>query len=290
MNVFPPCFSCILDVRFKEILNSVKDNDKSIRIQHNLLKIANEEFNNSNELTHIASRMYLRLVKEAPEIINYYKEVKRKSIDLAVEEIHGIEEYLEKLQGYERFKYAVKVSIAGNLLDQGVSQFKPPETVTPDLIEKMEFGIDDTKRAYEFLKSKRILYLFDNAGEALYDTVLIRVLKELNNEVIGVAKEEPGFQNDLTIDDAKYAGIDKVVKVITTGYSGSSIHLEEISNSFREELELSDVIISKGMANFEYINFINFSKPIFFLLVPKCDPVSLVVRAKKGSLVALLKN
>ncbi|MCY0858907.1 MAG: ARMT1-like domain-containing protein [Sulfolobaceae archaeon] len=290
MDIFPQCFSCILDVRFKEILNSINDRDKAISVQYKLLNIANEEFSRSKELTHIASNIYLRLVKEAPEIVKYYKELKRKSIDTALNEIKPLKKYASSLNGYEKFRFVVKVSIAGNLLDLGVSQFTPPSSITLDFINNLQFGIDNTYEAYNIIRNKKILYLFDNAGEAVYDTLLIETLKEMGNEIVGVVKEEPGFQNDLTIEDARYLGLTTQMKIITTGYAGSSIHLENVNDTLKRELNEADIIISKGMANFEYIYFMKFDKPVLFLLVPKCEPVAIALNTKKRLLVALLRK
>lgn len=290
MDIFPQCFSCILDVRFKEILNSINDRDKAISVQYKLLNIANEEFSRSKELTHIASNIYLRLVKEASEIVKYYKELKRKSIDTALNEIKPLKKYASSLNGYEKFRFVVKVSIAGNLLDLGVSQFTPPSSITLDFINNLQFGIDNTYEAYNIIRNKKILYLFDNAGEAVYDTLLIETLKEMGNEIVGVVKEEPGFQNDLTIEDARYLGLTTQMKIITTGYAGSSIHLENVNDTLKRELNEADIIISKGMANFEYIYFMKFDKPVLFLLVPKCEPVAIALNTKKRLLVALLRK
>lgn len=290
MDIFPQCFSCILYVRFKEILNSINDRDKAISVQYKLLNIANEEFSRSKELTHIASNIYLRLVKEAPEIVKYYKELKRKSIDTALNEIKPLKKYASSLNGYEKFRFVVKVSIAGNLLDLGVSQFTPPSSITLDFINNLQFGIDNTYEAYNIIRNKKILYLFDNAGEAVYDTLLIETLKEMGNEIVGVVKEEPGFQNDLTIEDARYLGLTTQMKIITTGYAGSSIHLENVNDTLKRELNEADIIISKGMANFEYIYFMKFDKPVLFLLVPKCEPVAIALNTKKRLLVALLRK
>ncbi len=56
---------------------------------------------------------------------------------------------------------------------------------------------------------------------------MISILRDTGNIVIGVVEEEPGFRNDLTIRDAEYAGLEKRLdELITTGYNGSSTHLD----------------------------------------------------------------
>ncbi|MET1159585.1 MAG: ARMT1-like domain-containing protein [Thermoprotei archaeon] len=293
MKPSPECVRCILNTRFNEVLNAVKDPAKSLDLQIKLLEVSYRVFNEYNELSKIASEIYDWLVRNAPEIGDYYRIVKRKSIDNARKNYEILRKHVREYSGYEAFRKAVVISIAGNILDTGVYGHNPPSEVKVDEVFNTGLSIDHTREAYEILSSGglNILWLFDNAGEAVYDLVLIELLREYGNKVIGVVKEDPGFQNDLTVSDAEYMGLEKYVdELVSTGYSGSSIHLYRVSSMFFEKYRKVGFIIAKGMAHYEYLSELNTGKPVLHLLIPKCDPIARSLGVPKYSYVALLKQ
>lgn len=293
MKIHTPCIQCIIMVRMREIMNSVKEHDRSIKLQTRLLKIAYEEFTRNNELTIIATNIFNRMIRLAPEIISYYKRLKRKAIDEAWKSIDEYRSYLKKFSGYEEFRLAVKISIAGNAFDTGIAGYEPPDKISIDQILSTPLIIDHTIEIYNYLAegNKKILWLFDNAGEAVLDTLLADIIQSYGNRVVGVAKEDPGFQNDLTLSDAYYAGLDRIFdEIISTKYSGSSIHLDHISGELKTHLKEADLIIAKGMAHYEYISTIDLGKPVAHLLTPKCEPVAEASGGVKGYYIAYLRK
>ncbi len=293
MRLKPLCVQCIIDSRFREIRGASAMDDAKIRASVELLRIGFEEFKRGGELTVLATRIYHRLIDLFPAIIEYYKRVKQESIEEAFKLLPIIEEYLEKISGFEKFVAATKISIVGNYLDTGVMELNPPSV--KEILNYIDkpLSIDHTRQFYELVKEggKRIIWLFDNAGEAVLDIPLIKILRKMGNNVVGVAKEDPGFQNDLTISDALEAGLNKYVdELISTGYPGSSIHLDKISMEAKAKIREADLIIAKGMAHWEYIIEIELGKPVYHLLVPKCTVIAEALNVPKGSLVALLRK
>lgn len=290
MKPYPECIKCIIDVRLNEILSLKLDYNRSIKHMLELLKVIREEFIKNGELTIMATEIFKKLQYMVPEIKEYYANIRKKSIDEALRSIDTFRKLLEKYNDYKRFRIATMISIAGNLLDTGVSGHRPPDMLDSNQILSSRFSIDHTKEIYDFVRKGKlnILWLFDNAGEAIYDTLLIEILRELGNNVVGVVKDDPGFQNDITLSDAYYAGLDKLVdNLISTGYSGSSIHLEYVSERFKYELERSDLVFAKGMAHFEYLHTVRIGKPKVFLLIPKCNVLARVIGVGRGSFVAI---
>ena len=292
MRLKPLCVQCIIDSRFREIRGTSAGDDAKIRASIELLRIGFEEFKRGSELTILATRIYHRLIELFPAIIEYYKRVKRESIEEAFKLLPVIEDHLAKINDFGRFIAATKISIVGNYLDTGVMELNPPSVnEILNYIDK-PLTIDHTRQFYELVKesSKRIIWLFDNAGEAVLDIPLINILRNMGNTVIGVAKEDPGFQNDLTISDALEAGLNKYVdELISTGYAGSSIHWDKISESTKSKIMEADLIVAKGMAHWEYLIEIDLGKPVYHLLVPKCSVISETLRVPRGSLVALMR-
>ncbi len=294
MDVEPWCVRCILSVRFNEILEAVGDRDRAIDLQIRLLRIAYEVFSSERELTVIATRIFNELLKIAPEVIDYYRGVRRRSLDNALRALHVLEAGFKAfdLSSLEKFYMATKLSIMGNLLDTGVSEFRPPDEIDLDEVYSSELSIDHIPRIYSVLEKGglRVLWLFDNAGESIYDIPLISIIREMGNYVVGVAKEDPGFQNDLTISDARYAGLDKYVdELVSTGYPGASIHLDKVSREFREQLAKADLVIAKGMAHYEYLSTTDLGKPVVHLLIPKCRVLAKHLGVEQRTLVALYR-
>lgn len=293
MKVFVQCIQCIVNVRLKEVIESIKDRDKSISIQIDLLKVIHEVFKNYDELTLIATNIFNWLISKAPEVISYYKKIKRESIEKAWKNMGVFRKYFEELNDFEKFYFAVKTSIAGNILDTGVYSLETPGEISVEHVISTPLAIDHTRILYDLVKKGgyKILWLFDNAGESIYDTLLIKEIRDMGNTVIGVVKEDPGFQNDLTISDAIYAGLDKYVdKLVSTGYNGSSIHLDKVSREFKQLLNETDIVIAKGMAHYEYISETSLGKPVMFLLIPKCRPIAEILRVPKNHYVALYRQ
>ncbi len=287
------CVRCIVSVRLGEVINSVMDRDRSIELQLRVLEKAVEWFRKSDELTIIATGIFQWLIREAPEVADYYRELKRESILDAWSSIEGFRRYIEGLYGFDRFHYAVRLSIAGNILDTGVHGHKAPRSLGLEYVLKTPFGIDHTRKVYELLirGDLGIAWLFDNAGESVYDTVLLEEIRGMGNYVVGIVKDDPGFQNDLTISDAYYAGIDEYVdEIISTGCNCSSIHWPGVSGEAWRIIRDSDLVIAKGMAHYEYLSTMNLGRPVLHLLIPKCRPVSSSLGVEKGVFVALLRD
>ena len=286
------CPLCIISVRFNELYNAVEDTNQYLDASKHLLKISLEAFSTESELTRIASRIFNELSSRYPGIVEYYRRVKRISIDNALRQVGELKKDLEGLRGYELFKTALRISIAGNLLDTGVAYYKPPGEVSRNIIYSTPFSIDHSLKLYGILSrgGLKVTWVFDNAGEAIFDTVLIDLIRDMGNRVFGIVKSDPGFQNDLTVSDAEYAGLARHLDgIVETGYSGSTIHLDKVSKRVLETLNESDLVILKGMSNYEYVSEVDLGRLTAFLLIPKCDPVARSLNAVKGTFVAMVK-
>ena len=137
-------------------------------------------------------------------------------------------------------------------------------------------------------KSRKILYLCDNSGEFIFDAYFILQLMKSGKEIICAVKAEP-FQNDVTIRDVESIKIAENLKIISTGNSYAGVILEESSSPLLKALTESDLVIAKGMGNFEsiteYINDGLWNHTTIFLLVVKCTPISKYVGYPVGSAI-----
>ena len=121
-----------------------------------------------------------------------------------------------------------------------------------------------------FNKAKTILYLGDNAGETVFDRVLLEELPKDKKIYYGVR----GFPaiNDALEEDAVEAGIDKYASIISNGSNAPGTFLDDCSKEFKNIFFGADMIISKGQGNFESLYGGDY--PVFFLFKVKCPPVA----------------
>jgi uncharacterized protein with ATP-grasp and redox domains len=135
--------------------------------------------------------------------------------------------------------------------------------------------------------AERVVYLLDNCGEDILDTFLVREIKSRGPQVIGVVKGEP-ILTDVTMEDLRRSGVDKEFdEIITTGMFAVGVNEKAMGNKLRKELENADLIVSKGMANFESLSESPF-RPIAYLMRAKCRPVAEAVGAQKNDNVVRL--
>jgi hypothetical protein len=179
------------------------------------------------------------------------------------------------------FNLALRLAIAGNIMDYGANQvFDVRKTITKTL--HTDFAIDHSAALKQSIaKAKSILYLGDNAGEIVFDKLFIETIKHPN--VIFAVKDAPVL-NDVTVEDAKATGMNEVAEIISNGYDAGSTLLKKCSSEFLDVYHSADLIISKGQGNLE--GLIDERDPrIFFLFMVKCEVIAERTGVPKGSLV-----
>ena len=135
--------------------------------------------------------------------------------------------------------------------------------------------IDDVNKVYELTKkAQTVLYLTDNAGEIVFDTLLVEQLKNMGVTVIVGVKGGPVL-NDATLEDAEVSGMSKIAdKVITTGTDAVGLMLKEFSKEFLEVYDSVDLVFAKGMGYAETLTEYKLKKPHVLLFRTKCNPVA----------------
>ena len=143
-----------------------------------------------------------------------------------------------------------------------------------DILNK-DLSINDIDEFENSLKyHDEALYLVDNAGEVVFDRLLIEKIRKYDIDVILAVKSSP-VVNDACKKEAIDAGLDELSKIITIGSDSGGIVEEMLSDEFKEVFDKSDLIISKGMANYEGLTEMDLTgKDVFSLLCTKCNPIS----------------
>ncbi|MGA1824689.1 MAG: damage-control phosphatase ARMT1 family protein [bacterium] len=178
----------------------------------------------------------------------------------------------------DRLLTAIELAITGNIIDYGIGTYDDIEDEINTLLahdshfksrEKAIFELDTFKSS--LAHAKRILYLADNAGEIVFDKLLIEELESLDKEIVMAVKEEPVI-NDALKKDAYDCGIDKNAHIISSGMDAPGTILELCSSTFLEHFYKADLIISKGQGNYETLT--DADAPIFFMFMVKCPIVA----------------
>ncbi len=177
---------------------------------------------------------------------------------------------------------ALQLAAAGNSLDLGIfgdgelDHALREALSLPLRARDLEAFLEELKRA------STVLYIADNAGELVVDRILIEELLGMGKEVTLAVRGGP-ILNDATREDAAQVGLDRVVPVITTGAALPGVFLERGSPEFLEAFDRADVVLAKGMGNFE--GLAEAPRPVFLLFRAKCRPISLEAGVGLGELV-----
>ncbi|MFP4393687.1 MAG: damage-control phosphatase ARMT1 family protein [Anaerolineales bacterium] len=175
---------------------------------------------------------------------------------------------------------AIRLSIAGNIIDLAVADdYDLWESLTRVL--EQPFAIDDRPGLFATLaEAEFVLFLADNAGETVFDRVLVETL---DVPVTYAVKGGP-ILNDATLADARAAGLDEVATLVDTGVDAPGTILDLCSPTFQSLFASAPVVIAKGQANYETLSTAD--PKVFCLLQIKCPVIAQDIGAEVGDIVA----
>jgi hypothetical protein len=234
-------------------------------------------------------RAIYSLVGKISGVKDPFKEIKENSNKFALKLYPELKQEINNSE--DRLLAAVKLSIIGNIIDYGAKKcLNVVEEI--DRLFQGNFIINNENNSTIFKynqfkealnKVDTIIYLADNAGEVVFDKLLIEELvKELGKEVIYVVRGKP-IINDALIEDAIFCGINKVAKITSSGSDAPGTIMKYCSSEFIELYQNAELIISKGQGNYEALS--EEDKLIFFLFKAKCSVIAEDVGCKVGDIV-----
>ena len=167
---------------------------------------------------------------------------------------------------------ALHISAAGNVIDLGILHTHEIdiEKVIEEVLDQ-KFAVDHTEALKASLADCRdLLFLLDNAGEIVFDKLLIEELQKCTT-VTAVVKGAPMI-NDVLMEDADFVGLTKICEVIDNGGGFIGSPLKHVPQHFLDRMAAADVIIGKGQGNYETID--DFDGNVFLILRAKCEIVA----------------
>ena len=290
MKVRSHCAACLLRRAELETNRATTDEKTRLKVMQNILTLLAREFNFDSVPAYIGAKRD-RLIKHLTGCQDPYKEDKVESNTAALKLLPFARKLVKEAgKGFSRFKTACIISMVGNVIEMDVKDHDfDLESLNNEFFFNKHLAIDDTELFYNLAKrAKTILYLADNAGEIAFDTILVEELRNLGVGVTVVVKGGPAL-NDALMEDAIEVGmIDIADSVIDTGTDSVGLILDEISDHLREELSKHDIIVAKGMANYETLTEIYHKVPIVHLLTAKCQTIAESLNINRGQMAAVL--
>lgn len=277
MKVHLDCFPCFL----KQSLIALRYGTGNKELQERILKAILEDVGNTdmlkppaNATTFIHRRIRESLRKDPFEGVK--SEYNRIALGLYPSLKRIVEESSEPL------RTASRLAIAGNAIDFGIF-------TSVDIEGAVERALHGPPAVDEYLSLRKeiagageVLYLLDNAGEIVFDKILIETLQSMGVKVTAVVKGSAVI-NDCTFSDAVETGLTEVCEVADNGSDAVGTVLEWTSDDFLRRYVKAPLVLSKGQANFETLS--DPQKTIFYLLQSKCEVVSKELGLSLGSMI-----
>ena len=275
----PECVPCLI----RRVLFEAEEVDDSfgVRAVKNASQMLGELFGedvcSATVATHVHRETYKLLGTKDP-----YSVLKKKSNDVALEVYPFAEKFVRSSK--DPLRAVFLCSILGNVLDFGIGAgYDDPARLKKEFKNLLKEGLghDDTRRIKTLLrKSEKVVYLGDNCGEIVLDRLALEELKRFDIDLTLVIKEEP-ILADATKKDISALGIECIVdRIVEAPGFAVGIDLDSLNGKFGKTMRNADLIIAKGMANFESISETDLA-PVAYLLRTKCSPVANAMGLKK---------
>jgi uncharacterized protein with ATP-grasp and redox domains len=277
MKVEAECASCLLARGCAETYMATTNPALRFRCMSELVKLVSREFRSTSNAAELGTKRD-RIIRDLTGNRDPYQRTKRQSNEKAKQLLPFARRFVE--EGYnqqDRFKKACLCAIVGNIMEFDI----PGHNFTLKGLRKTiteaakDLVIDDVDKAYALAqKVEEVLYLADNAGEIVFDTLLVEQLKNMGLRVIYAVKSAPVI-NDATMDDVVFSGMDRLAdEVLTTGADAVGLQLKLISSEFRRVYDDAELVFAKGMGYAETLTEYALAKPHFLMFRTKCAPVA----------------
>lgn len=267
----------------KEVIDlSCNEESLKFELMQNCMMHMADNFNEDSQPNKIATEVN-QYIKQKTNCADAYLMQKEMSNEIALSLMPKVRDILKNDDSLETH---VKLAIVGNILDFGAygvnTDFK--SLIRTNLNKSLSINdIEEFEKAMDFHSDA--LYLVDNAGEIVFDKLLIEKIKEYEVDVTVAVKDSP-IVNDACMKEAIDAGLGELAEIVSVGSDSGGIVEEMFSDDFRSVFDKSNFIISKGMANYEGLTEINLEeKDVFSLLCSKCNPISKSLSVDIGSFV-----
>jgi uncharacterized protein with ATP-grasp and redox domains len=275
LQTYFDCFACFIDQALRAGRMATDDERKIKRLLDEVgMMLKDIRLESTPPET---ARLIYQKIKKITGKNDPYRKIKKENTAKALTLYPSLKRTVEASN--DRLLAAIRLAIAGNVMDFGASKDFDIEAEINEIFQR-NFAIFDYAEFREYLdKSEEVLFIADNAGECVFDRLLI---EEMKKPVTYVVRGAP-VVNDATYEDAVQAGVDKVAMIMSSGTDAPGTILATCSQEFRRIYDRSSFIISKGQGNYEAL--CGEKRPIFFFLKAKCGVIAKDVGVNQGDIV-----
>jgi len=281
MKIDPDCIECIIG-QSKRVADAINANELlREEILFNAIEMS-KKFSFDQSPPEVATPLYEKMAEIAGKK-DLYDEVKRRSTLKALALVPLLQNKIK--DSTSALFTATKIAVAGNVIDLAAEvEFDLDEEL--EKIFHTEFVIND----FPFLKkrlaeSSSLLYIADNAGEHIFDKVYIQTIKELYPQLdITYMTRGTAIINDVTYEEAQEAGFEALCNLVSSGVNTPGFIYSRANERSQKLFDEADVIITKGMGNYECLSESS-RKNLFFLLKIKCNVVARSLNRSLGDII-----
>jgi damage-control phosphatase, subfamily I len=279
LNTSLDCFGCILRQAFEASRHVSADESIHEAIIRRSCRIISEA--DTSQPSPYTIGMIHRVVRQVTGQADPYKAARRICNDAGLAVYDQMKSEINKAAS--PLEMAIRMAIAANVIDFVVD----PSAEKTNILETMDKaltsgepldGIGEFEEALH--NAGKVLYLGDNAGEIVFDRLLIERLPV--DKICYVVRGGP-VVNDVTEDDARTTGLADLVEIIDNGSDLPGTVISQCSPTFLKRFAEADLVISKGQGNYECLE--DYNKKIFFLFSAKCGVIGDHLGCKMGEML-----
>ncbi len=279
MHTYLDCIPCFTQQALDALRQVTDDEELMHRALRRVLE-ASSEFEMTLSPPEMAQTIH-RIIREETGAADPYAAIKAESTAVALRLAESARPVVTGAD--DPFKMALRFSIAGNIMDFALTSKWDQMNLATFLDDTRLRPLED--EAVEQLRAavknaRSILFLGDNAGETVFDRLLIEQMPQ--DKVVYAVKGAP-IINDATMADALAAGLDQVAELIDNGSDAPGTLLPLCSPDFQRRFSEAKLIIAKGQANYETLS--ESDRPVFFLTQVKCPVIGRDLGKPVGSWV-----
>lgn len=271
MNIKPDCLSCLFDQALKVTKLLDLDDATSKKVFDKTAQVLMDHSMTSTP-PQIAKDIYQGIsdiIGDEDPVARAKERATKEALKVDTSFIHTIPD-------------ALKMAVIGNVIDFGSQeQFSLNEMIQSHF--HRSFALDDTPTFIKELQhAKELIIIADNVGEHIFDKLLIETIKKRYDIQVHYFVRGKPIINDITLQEATL--LDDCANIVDTGVETPGYDLEEANNKSLEIFSRADIVLAKGMGNFESLYKVA-NRRIYFLFVVKCTVVAEAIRQNVKELI-----
>ena len=282
MKIYTDCYACLAAMSLRTLRYSGANQVMEREIMQNVMGYLSNTDDQAVPVDVVAALM--DEIREKLGVDDPYEAAKQKSTQDALSIYPKMKEIVSNSK--DPFRTAIHLGALGNAIDFGVCETFDLEAVLSEGLKEPLYDVYIEDLRKEISQIPWLLMMADNAGESVFDRVLIETIhEEFNNLPITYVVKSNGGLNDTMLKDAVEAGLDQCTTLVETGDGIAGIILARASEEFSTLFESAPLILSKGVGNYEGLSGNKLNENLYYLFKVKCNSMVREIGLPVGSLV-----